>query len=111
MEEIDIIELLKRVKEGNAPKRIEINDNVYERDMDEADIEFIYRRDIGTFYKYWIKDEEMTVDTKIKILDKPKIEKLQWQSEGKGISRVSNNVELMEKVNEIIDYINKREDK
>lgn len=68
-EEIDIIELLQRVKEGKAPKRIEINNNIYKLYGD--DIQFMYRKiDNWNVEKGWFH-EEITLDTKIKILDKP----------------------------------------
>ena len=72
MEEIDIIELLKRVKEGKAPKRIEINGNVYKL-CDDENIQFMYRRDLKSVFDIeagWFY-EDITLDTKIKILDNP----------------------------------------
>ena len=95
MEEIDIIELLKRVKEGKAPKKIEIMSSEYERDDMADDIDDMYRNKMGR----WIYNERITPDTKIKILDKPIIEELDD----------TNNVDIFDlarKVNEIIRYIN-----
>ena len=45
MEEIDIIELLQRVKEGKAPKEIEIENRTYIRsnDPDTDDIVYMYK--------------------------------------------------------------------
>lgn len=42
MEEIDIIELLKRVKEGKAPKEIEINGDKYNYFEDWITLDEIY---------------------------------------------------------------------
>ena len=74
MEEIDIIELLKRVKEGKAPKEIEIKNSTYikSNDPDTDDIVYMYKG----YSDYWLEDLEITLDTKIKILDKPIIEEL-----------------------------------
>ena len=41
-EEIDVIELLKRVKEGKAPKLIEVDDYEYEFNSNYGSIEEIY---------------------------------------------------------------------
>ena len=94
-EEIDIIELLRRVKEGNAPKKIEIDDTIYH---------FTNGEDISTMYKdadscNWLTEEFVTTKTKIKILDKPIIEKLEPLD--------ADVVDCIEKINEIIGHINK----
>ena len=90
-EEIDIIELLKRVKEGKAPKKIEINGNIYNY-KGFINIQYMYE---GNEYNMF--SEGLNFDTKIKILDKPIIEKLNEYDE----------VLLYKTVNQIIDYINK----
>lgn len=105
-EEIDIIELLKRVKEGNAPNRIEINGIVYERNTDEqfcGCIDLMYFRitAIDEPTDWWIDDKDVTLDTKIKILDKPIIEELPEDD--------LFNVRIRNKINEIIKWINNKE--
>ena len=106
MEEIDIIELLKRVKEGNAPKRIEINDRTYEL-YNNSIIEKMYIRntcEIETVVSYstWFEENCIELDTKIKILDKPIIEKIEiGEYETEEILKIKN------KLNEVIDKINK----
>lgn len=112
MEEIDIIELLKRVKEGKAPKKIEIDGVVYERNTDEqffGCIDLMYCRNtaIDEPTDWWIDDKDVTLYTRIKILDKPIIERL-------GIlPKISNENEIMlkDKINEIINWINNKENK
>ena len=42
MEEIDIIELLKRVKEGKAPEWIEVGGNKYKYYGEGYSIEYLY---------------------------------------------------------------------
>ena len=94
MEEIDIIELLKRVKEGKAPKLIEIDGTEYKFMKDFSDIYCIYQT---KDYDDWGENENVTLNTKIKILDKPIIEKLNEYDE----------VLLYKTVNQIIDILNK----
>lgn len=97
MEEIDIIELLRRVKEGKAPKEIEINGNKYNYNG-FINIQYMYE---GNNYNMF--SEGITFDTKIKILDKPIIERLP-----EIIATSSNTIKYnRDKINEIIDYLNK----
>ena len=96
-EEIDIIELLKRVKEGKAPKRIEIDGTEYTFCSNIKDIAMCYRNDENIGY---MSEEIISFDTKIKILDKPIIEEL---NENENI----DIYELARKVNQIIKHINK----
>lgn len=97
-EEIDIIELLKRVKEGKAPKEIEIKGYKYRLN----DFNNYYREGIdGDIYN--LVDELNIFDMinfKIKILDKPIIEEL----ENDLGSETANS--LRDKINEIIKHIN-----
>lgn len=115
MEEIDIIELFKKIKEGNAPKEIEIDKTryVFNDENKDEDLEMMYEVTYGCSSVYWLSDATITLDTKIKILDKPIIEEL-----GKVIQksvddfmppfeREPNCLELKDKINEIIRYINK----
>lgn len=104
MEEIDVIELLKRVKEGNAPKKIEIERTKYKFQENCSDIVCIYQTE---GYDDWLENEDITLDTKIKILDKPIIEEIPIPIEvpkGMIIEQFFAN-----KINEIIRHINKEE--
>lgn len=96
MEEIDIIELLQRVKEGKAPKEIEINGNIYNY-KGFINIQYMYENNV---YNMFI--EGLTLNTKIKILDKPIIEEFE----------VTDTVPLphqfRDKINEIIRVINEK---
>lgn len=124
MEEIDIIELLQRVKEGKAPKRIEIEGVIYERNTDEQFrdcVDFMYQhyRGVDEPIDWWIDDKDITLDTKIKILDKPIIEELEISTDGKSPILIkkdgkTNNlrtidVEIINKLNEIIKKMNNKE--
>lgn len=110
MEEIDIIELLKRVKEGKAPKEIEIEGEKYNYASD-YDIEIMYENGLG---EAWLRVHSIFFGTKIKILDKPIIERLSEETtigiEGSTI-KAPTNMALMFKINEIIDHINNKENK
>lgn len=107
MEEIDIIELLKRVKEGNAPKKIEVKGRYY--NYNEG-MKGYFRSVIDNNYISLTADFDMfdILYTKIKILDKPIIEKLDIP-EPVGNVR-GQEYTLGEKINEIIDWINNREE-
>ena len=115
-EEIDIIELLKRVKEGKAPKEIEIEGVKYHYNEEWYDVFYAYldRNDKKIFQNF------LDFDTKIKILDKPIIEEIPLieikhdYSNGKTtdtyeVERAITNEELARKINEIIKYIIKEE--
>lgn len=96
MEEIDIIELLKRVKEGKAPKLIEIENEKYSFFENYATLDEIY--DNIEQNNFWCIDT-IELDTKIKILDKPIIEELDYTTN-------ADIFGLARKVNEIIRHIN-----
>lgn len=101
MEEIDIIELLKRVKEGKAPKKIELGILELDYNDNAQNIESYYLFDNGSYERSWL-EYDITLDTKIKIIDKPIIEELD-ENENVDI------YELARKVNQIIKHINKEE--
>ena len=119
MEEIDIIELLKRVKEGKAPKEIEINSVVYKRNTDEFGdyIDTMYEHDEGprSTTKFWTDTAKLS--TKIKILDKPIIEELPTTEIVHNFEdnstyereKTYSEDELADKINEIIKWINNKE--
>lgn len=123
MEEIDIIELLQRVKEGKAPQKIQICNNIFYLNMGEhnGEISSLYY-DVNNNYEEikdesmieWTSIESIKMDTKIKILDKPIIEEI---GEGEYEIDCSNPVKLargleniQDKINEIIKVINNKEE-
>lgn len=106
MEEIDIIELLKRVKEGKEPKRIEVKGIYYEY---QKTMKGYFRSVIDSNYISLTADFDMfdILDTKIKILDKPIIEEIKFETD-ENLKRVPpSRFELTDKINEIIRVINK----
>lgn len=116
-EEIDIIELLKRVKEGKAPKRIEVYSKQFrlhpsyiatnEKTLFELNslyITYDENKDLCD-YDFW-KLTGVCLKTKIKILDKPIIEPLD------DLDLINARPETnARKINEIIDFINNKESK
>lgn len=109
MEEIDIIELLKRVKEGKAPKEIEVDGKKLIYHQDEQYFERLYQTETNS---WWCNSSFITLDTKIKILDKPIIEELDeielksFNDEAYMKLIIRNN---RDKINEIIKFINNKE--
>lgn len=112
MEEIDIIELLKRVKEGKAPKEIQIEGYTYYWHTDVTHHNSYFR--YGTVGVIELATDYNTfelINTKIKILDKPIIEELKVEEGHTDLSGLPYTVyptkdEIIEKINEIIKHIN-----
>ena len=98
MEEIDIIELLKRVKEGNAPKEIQIDQTILYR-TEYDDISSLYKS-VKCNFSWDTFFRRVNLDTKIKILDKPIIEELSQMMLINARPEVN-----AEKINEIIRYL------
>ena len=101
MEEIDIVQLLKRVKEGKAPKKIQIEGYIYCWHTDVTHHNGYFRHGAVGFIELTTDYNTFElINTKIKILDKPIIEEL---DENENI----DIYELARKVNQIIKHINK----
>ena len=102
-EEIDIIELLQRVKEGKAPKEIEIEGRKYRCSIIDETYDYIR---VGLDDGYFDLVDDYNIfelkDAKIKILDKPIIEEFE----------VTDTAPLphqfRDKINEIIKWINEK---
>ena len=117
---ITIYELLGLIKDGKAPKKIKVLDDFYEYDKYN---EFYYNEEGYSLYRLFY-EEGNALDIEVEILeeDKPIIEKLDTTSENTlfimecftGIPEKGQdwnfNV-LKDKLNEVIDYINRKEDK
>ena len=105
-EEIDIVELLTRVKEGKAPKEIEIDGYTCEYNPDGNTIDTLYVSEDGM----WFEDLSVDFNTKIKILDKPIIEKLEEKIHGISLGDTNRTLlYVIKKINEIIEKINGEE--
>ena len=107
-EEIDIIELLQKVKEGNAPKEIQVENFIYSW---HTEVEGYFRSVIDNNYISVTADFDIfnILDTKIKILDKPIIEELPIII---GYEHEENKTLIQknrDKINEIIKFLNNKE--
>ena len=107
-EEIDIIELLKRVKEGKAPKEIQVGNFIYSW---HTEVEGYFRSVIDNNYISVTADFDIfnILDTKIKILDKSIIEELPIII---GYEHEENKTLIQknrDKINEIIKFLNNKE--
>ena len=113
---ISVYDLLGLIKDGKAPKKIMYNDNVYEFNeydyrciVTEIERGFVDRRLI----KNYNQNLQSSLNEKVEILeeDKPIIEKINLDREplkGKEVPRAIDYL-LEGRINEIIDYINRKE--
>ena len=125
---INVYELLGLIKDGKAPKKIIYNDNVYE--FTDYDYRCIVTEIEKGFVEYWLignynQDLRHLLNEKVEIIeeDKPIIEKIsRLNYQQIGTYQLDNNDTLGfikalneqltkhgRKLNEIIDYINKKE--
>lgn len=123
---ITIYELLGLVKDGKAPKKIKYEDIIWKYDLQEN--EYIKDGDYWLFQDYFPNNLNFLdcLNDKVEILeeDKPMIEKIDGgiiTSRGaytnlndvyKDMSTSYETIDdIIIKINEIIDYINRKEDK
>ena len=109
---ISVYELLGLIKDGKAPKKIKILGLFYEYD---DYCEFYFDKSGNSLYRIFY-DAGNCFDEKVEILeeDKPIIEKIkryEFKENGITISEQPSIIEIADKLNEVIDYINRREDK
>lgn len=125
--EIIIYDLLGLIKDGKAPKMIKYKGNNYM--FTGYDYHCILTDIEKGFVEYWliknyIQDLQSILNEKVEILeeDKPIIEKLNIESDspthfyirneyGTKCSLTKHSKMIADKLNEIIDYINRKEDK
>lgn len=115
---ISVYELLGLIKDGKAPKMIKYKDNNYI--FTGYDYHCILTDIEKGFVEYWLirnynQDLQSILNEKVEILeeDKPIIEKLNIDREplrGREVPRAIDYL-LEGRINEIIDYINRKEDK
>ena len=116
---ITVYELLGLIKDGKAPKKIKCEGKVYE--YKEGVEGAGYRFETGTFriwFNYEINlDVKKNLNRKIEILeeDKPIIESISiigkdiHKLENLGIYNIIEDIEA--KLNEVIEFLNRKEDK
>lgn len=119
MKEISYYELLGMIKEGNEPKEIALKLNcgvrtyIPEYDCGEFFLYKLKNKDLeNENFKYYLADtllESQMFDKYIEIIEPKKIEKLDYRDEAyidSAIERI-----FFVKINEIIDYLNEKEDR
>lgn len=114
--EISIYELLGLIKEDKAPYRVKYNDSIYATSTLSG---FYEEGNPGNYLLSTIFSNDNDYDAlnvKVEILeeDKPIIEKIkryEIKENGITISEQPSIIEIADKLNEVIDYINRKEDK
>ena len=113
---ITIYELLGMVKDGNAPKKIKIGNKIYNYEtfnIGKGDNYFTaeweevkgYRINYdGTYYYLKIRDYNLNDEVEILKEEKKIPEKLELIENGDFVE-IPDNRDLMNKINEIIDYL------
>lgn len=106
---ITVYELLGLIKDDNAPKKIKVLDEIYEYKKYNK---FYYNKNGYSLYRLFY-EEGNALDIEVEILEENEsiiqeihLEDMYNHSEIKVI-----DIELQNKINEIIDYINKKESK
>lgn len=113
---ITVYELLGLIKDGKAPKMIKYKDNNYI--FTGYDYHCILTNIEKGFVEYrliknYIQDLQSILNDQVEILeeDRPIIEKIHLENMHDKESLRFSDYELQDKLNEVIDYINRREDK
>ena len=124
--EITIYELLGLIKDEKAPKKIKYNNRTYEFKEIEEGTGYVYESGI---VKIWLSNEiefdiSRCLNEKVEILeeDKPIIEKIEIEEDivcnkfvkneyGAKCYIKTHDKIVIEKLNQVIDYINRKEDK
>lgn len=109
---ISVYELLGLIKDGKAPKKIKYEYSIYELTSERND--YYCKQEMR-----WFTNEINSLgvlNDKVEILeeDKPIIEKIkryEFKENGITISEQPSIIEIADKLNEVIDCINRREDK
>ncbi len=115
---ISVYELLGLIKDGKAPKKIKYEDIIWKYDMQENEYTK-EKEDYWLFQDYFPNNLNLLdcLEDKLEILeeDKPIIEKIEikkYNFHNDNHSKLLKNQEqLSNKLNEVIDYINRKEDK
>lgn len=112
---ISVYELLGLIKDGKVPKMIKYNNRTYEFKEIEEGTGYVYE---SGKVKIWLSNEiefdiSRCLNEKVEILeeDRPIIEKIHLENMHDKESLRFSDYELQDKLNEVIDYINRREDK
>ena len=123
---ISVYELLGLIKDGKVPKKIKYNNRTYEFKEIEEGTGYVYESGI---VKIWLSNQiefdiSRCLNDKVEILEEDKliIEKIKIEEDivcnkfirneyGSSCYIKTHDRIIIEKLNEVIDYINRKEDK
>ena len=115
---ISVYELLGLIKDSKAPKMIKYKDNNYI--FTGYDYHCVLTDIEKGFVEYWLignynQDLQSILNEKVEILeeDKPIIEKMkryELKENGITISEQPSIIEIVDKLNEVIEFLNRKED-
>ena len=117
---ISVYDLLGLIKDGKAPKKIKYNFEIWELVYkDTINGDFDYQDECGDyllskFLEYNYLTSIFSAEVEILEEDKPIIEKIkrhEFEENGIAISEQPSIIEIVNKLNQVIDYINRKEDK
>ena len=107
-----VIDLLKDVAIGKIPKKIKINNQEYEHDG----IDYKRKSDGEYLFSVFLKTTQHDLNMEVEIIEEPQEHKIPeklkctaWGDKDENgnyiMSAFPNNGELMNKINEILDYL------
>lgn len=116
---ISVYELLGLIKDGKAPKKIKYDDEKYRFDSDDGKYYRPSYPEIGEdeqecYDLFEIYDLYVILNDKVEILEENKpiietIKRKEYQECGISIVEEPSIKDIVDKINEIIDHINKKE--
>ena len=100
-----IIDLLNKIANGEAPKKIKYHD--YEFRLYGGYSYKGVNEKVGFFDEIYFTE----LNDDVEIIEDKKIERIKWESAVENLKQANTNTnEIISKVNEIIDYINKEKE-
>ena len=110
MIKIKVIDLLNKIANGEeVPKKIKYKDKIYYADVICSTGKYYYYDGIDTLLLEVINIVDQLND-EVEIIEDKKIDTINWKSYGSNLKELNKNIDdLANKINEIIDYINKGE--
>ena len=106
---ITMYELIGLIKDGKAPKKIRYNDNIYYSSKDRVDLHTYQTEGSDTTRKLSliIDNEYLNLNDYVEIIEEDKkVEKMECSVES-WFTPSQADIEIIKKVNELIDEVNK----